>query len=220
MPRENDKGGMAADIPEEAVAAALEAVEKREAREEGVTLEVAPEGDDVKRLEAELAMSQEAGRKTFEKLKEEHDRHLRAAADLENYKKRAQREREEIQKFGVEKLAKELLPVVDSLDRALAAAPADGPLLGGVKMTLRVLEEALGRFGVKAFSALGEKFDPARHEALMNLETAEQAPGTVVQEHARGFLIHGRLLRPAMVVVAARPAPPGETPAETREGEG
>ncbi|HSN91900.1 MAG TPA: nucleotide exchange factor GrpE [Anaeromyxobacteraceae bacterium] len=155
-------------------------------------------------LRAQLDLSMEKGRETLERLKEEHERRLRAAADLENYKKRAQREREEIQKFGVEKLAKDILPAVDNLDRAISAAAPDDPLAGGVKLVRASLEQALARHGIKGFSALGKQFDPALHEALLQVPSEEPA-GTVVLEHARGFLIHERLLRPAMVGVAVAP---------------
>ena len=91
----------------------------------------------------------------MERLKEAHERMLRAAADLENYKKRAQREKEELQKFGNERLLKDLLPVLDNLDRALAAAPADDPLVAGVTLVRASFEQVLGRYGVKSFSAMG-----------------------------------------------------------------
>jgi molecular chaperone GrpE len=159
-------------------------------------------------LRAQLEFSQAKGRETLEKLREEHDRMLRTAADLENYRKRAAKEREEVQRYGIEKLVKDLLPAVDNLDRALAAATGDDPLVQGVKLVRSALEQALARHGVKGFSALDQPFDPALHEALMQVPTAEKAPGTVVLEHARGWTIHGRLLRPAMVGVAAPPAAP------------
>jgi len=160
---------------------------------------------EVERLRAELEMSQAAGREGFEKLKAEHERFLRAAADLENYRKRAQREREEAQKFGIERLLRDLFPVVDNLDRALAAAPEGDPLSGGVKLVLKSLEEVLSRHGVKSFRALGETFDPKVHEAIMAVATDEVPPGTVVLEHGRGFTLHERLVRPALVGVAAAP---------------
>ncbi len=232
---ERRPGEVSADIPEEAVAEALAAVERREGEgEERAETAPDPEADpaqasELARLRDELALSQEHGRKGFARLQEEHDRLLRSAADLENYKKRAARERDEAARFGVERLAKELLPVIDNLERALAAAPAGEPLTSGVGMTLRLLEEALGKVGVKGFSAKGERFDPHRHEALMSVATSEHLPGTVVTEHQRGFTLHDRLLRPAAVVVAASPAPQagpsGEEPAVTasasaeREGE-
>ncbi len=170
----------------------------------------APEADpalaaEVKKLELQLELSTAMGRETQEKLKAEHERCLRVAADLENYKKRAVKERDEVQKFGNEKLIKDLLPVVDGLDRALAAAPAEDPLREGVKLVRASLEQVLARHGVVGFSALGAKFDPAQHEALMQVPTRDQPPGTVVLEHARGFRLNDRLVRPAMVGVAVEP---------------
>jgi molecular chaperone GrpE len=230
----DEKGVFTADIPASAVADAVAAVEKRrapagsgaEASSRGGVpprRERPPEGataprDEIEALRAELEMSQEGSRKLYEQLRDEHDRLLRTAADLENYKKRAARERDEIQRYGNERLVKEILPVLDALDRALAAAPAGDPLASGVEMTRRLLEEALARFGVKAFSARGERFDPRVHEALMSMETSEFLPGMVVEEQQRGFLLHDRLIRPAAVVVAAAPAVVAEAEEEEEGG--
>ena len=106
-------------------------------------------------------------------------------------------------------MLKDLLPVLDDLDRALAAAAADDPLVKGVQLVRAGFEQALSRHGVKAFSAMGQPFDPALHEALLQVPTAEAAPGTVVLEHARGFTLNDRLVRPAMGGVAVAPAPEG-----------
>lgn len=224
MTDRDNKGAFQADIPSDAVEEALRSVEKiarassppeGEAAAEGgaVEVELGAGGDaealarEVETLRAQVELSQEKGRETMEKLRETHDRLLRATADLENYKKRAAKEREEIQKFGVEKVVKDLLPVVDGLDRALAAAPAADPLAEGVRLVRAALEQVLARHGVVGFSALGEKFDPALHEALMQIPTGDKPAGTVVLEHARGFRLHERLLRPAMVGVAVEPPP-------------
>lgn len=213
----NEKGAFRADIPLDAVEEALRSVEKVKqggaaAPDESVALEVdgappaSPEVEAltarVASLEAQLALSQEKARETMDRLKDAHERHLRAAADLDNYRKRAVKEKEEVQKFGVEKLLKDLFPVVDNLDRAITAAPEEGPLRKGVEMVRASLEQALARHGVKAFSAMGQPFDPARHEALLQVPSGDAAPGTVVLEHARGFTLHDRLARPAMVGVA------------------
>jgi molecular chaperone GrpE len=224
MSEPENKGGFKADIPVDAVQEALRSVE-RAARgeaasqpqegeaEPAVVVEAPAAADDdalaaqVKSLEAQLELSTTLGRETQEKLKAEHERCLRVAADLENYKKRAAKEREEIQRFGSEKLLKDLLPVVDGLDRALAAAPAEDPLREGVKLVRASFEQALLRHGVTGFTAMGEKFDPALHEALMQVPTREHPPGTVVLEHARGFKLNDRLMRPAMVGVAVEPPP-------------
>lgn len=231
----DQKGSLQADIPADAVEEALRAVDRHgrgkgeERADDGeasaapageavpVEVEPAPAGEastdasalarEVESLKAQLELSTQKGRETMERLKEEHERLLRSAADLENYRKRAAKEREEVQKFGVEKLLKDLFPVVDGLDRALAAAGPEGPLVEGVRMVRATLEQALGKHGAKAFSALGEKFDPALHEALLQVPTEESPPGTVALEHARGFRLHDRLVRPAMVGVAVAPPP-------------
>jgi molecular chaperone GrpE len=227
MPDSPDHGNFKADIPTDAVMEALRSVERIESRGEAepageapaeteVQVEADPPGAEASGLAAQLELSQALGRETQKKLEETHERWLRAAADLENYRKRAQKERDEVQKFGVEKLVKDLLPVLDNLDRALAAAAADDPLVNGVKLVRASFEQALARHGVKGFSAMGLHFDPARHEALLQVPTADAAPGTVVLEHARGFTLHDRLVRPAMVGVAA-PLPPA---AKDGDGEG
>ncbi len=214
MPGESEKGAFSADIPEDAIDEALRSVEKasREAGAE-VPVEAAAERQPAEdpaaeraRLAAELELSMQKAREALQKLEEEHDHALRAAADLENYKKRAAREREEVQRFGNERLLKDLIPVLDNLERALAAAPADDPLAKGVRLVLRGFEETLGRHGVKSFSALGQPFDPRLHEAVVQVASGEQPPGTVVAEHGRGFLLNDRLVRPAMVGVSVAPA--------------
>ncbi len=222
MPGESEKGAFSADIPEDAIDEALRAVEKASVEkasgeagaEAGVPAEAAAEAPadedpaaERVRLAAELELSLQKGREALEKLEAEHERALRASADLENYKKRAAKEREEVQRFGNERLLKDLIPVLDNLERALAAASADDPLAKGVRLVLRGFEETLGRHGVKAFSALGQPFDPRLHEAVMRVASGDQPPGTVVAEHGRGFLLNDRLVRPAMVAVSVAPAP-------------
>lgn len=232
MTASEDKGAFQADIPANAVEEALRSVEKvaqgggaeaapaAAGAEPAVALEVEPQpppdpealAREVESLKAQVELSTAKGRETMDKLRETHDRLLRATADLENYKKRAAKEREEVQKFGVERVLKDLLPVMDGLDRALAAAAADDPLVAGVRLVRSSFEQALAKHGVVGFSAMGQRFDPALHEALMQVPTSEQPAGTVVLEHARGFKLHERLLRPAMVGVAVEPAAPPPPP--------
>jgi molecular chaperone GrpE len=171
---------------------------------------------EVESLRAQLEFSQGESRKLMARLKDDHERSLRAAADLENYKKRAQKEKEEVQKFGSEKLLKDLLPVIDNLDRAMDAAaktPDFASFHKGVAMTRKSFEDTLARHGVKAFSAKGQPFDPRLHEAVQQVETAEVPAGHVAFEVVRGFHLNDRLVRPAMVVVARAPATPPEPPA-------
>ena len=130
---------------------------------------------------------------------------LHERAELENFKKRMQREKAEALRFASEPLLRELLPIVDNLHRAIQAADAAGVakvLADGVRLVATGFQDTVGRFGVTRIQALGEPFDPARHEALAQTETADAPPGTVVEELAAGWLLHDRLLRPAQVVVA------------------
>jgi molecular chaperone GrpE len=216
MADSQEKGKFRADIPDDAVADALRSVERVERGEaaEETPIEVDPAADpETARLRAELELSQHLGRESQKKIEDLHDRWVRAVADLENYKKRAIKERDEIQRFGVERLVKDLLPVLDNLDRALAAATPGDTLVEGVKLVRASFEQVLARHGVQGFSAMGQPFDPARHEALMQVPSGEAAPGTVVLEHARGFTLHDRLVRPAMVGVAvALPPHPPDSP--------
>jgi molecular chaperone GrpE len=155
--------------------------------------------DPTKDLETQLeAKEQEA--------KENYDRLLRVSAEFENYKKRSSRELEEFRKFANQSLIKELLSVVDNLELAMNSAGGhetiDRGLLQGLEMTHREILKVFERFSVKPIIARGEVFDPAFHEAVMQEETDEFEANTVVNELQKGYLIHERLLRPSMVVVA------------------
>jgi molecular chaperone GrpE len=141
-------------------------------------------------------------------LEEKQDRLLRTLAEMDNMRRRSQREREDHTRYANENLLRDLVPVLDNLDRALAAARAAGDARGvveGVELIQRELLRALERHGVTRYSALGQTFDPTRHEATARVISATQAPGTVVSEVAPGYLLHGRVLRPAQVAVAAAP---------------
>ncbi len=168
-------------------------------------------------LKAELELSLSRGRDLMQKLKDEHEKVLRTAADLENYKKRAQKEKDEVQKFGAEKLLKDFLPVFDNFDRALEHAKSSADfesLKKGVEMIRRLFEDNLGKHGVKAFSAKGQPFDPNRHEAMSAAETTELPPNHVYAEVLRGFTLNDRLVRPALVVVSKAPEAPAAKPDE------
>jgi molecular chaperone GrpE len=135
------------------------------------------------------------------------DRLLRLQAEFENSKRRMAREKAEFAKFANEGLLLSLLPVLDSLERARASAPADPavlPFLEGIDMILRLFRTTLEKAGVTAVEALGRPFDPEVHQALAQVETAEGEDGQVVEEVQRGYLLEGRMLRPAMVKVSRR----------------
>jgi len=139
---------------------------------------------------------------------EKQDRLLRALAESENVKRRAQREREDYVRYANESLLRDLIPVLDNLDRALEAARATGEspgVVGGVEPIQRELLKVLERAGVTRYSALGHPFDPTRHEAIARVVSPDAKPGTVVGETLPGYLLHNRVLRAALVSVAAAP---------------
>ena len=147
------------------------------------------------------------------------DRMLRALADAENTRRRAERMAQETGKYAVADFARELLAVADNLRRTVAAAEqrapeadGDAALLEGVRATERALMHALGRFGVRKIDALGVPFDPTLHEAVIEVADESRPPGSVVQVLEDGFTIHDRLLRPARVAVAERRARPSSLP--------
>jgi molecular chaperone GrpE len=136
---------------------------------------------------------------------ENYDRLLRVSADFENYKKRVAKEKSDLIRYGNDELIKELLPVIDNLERALGHANAEGNEEGirsGVEMTLQQFLGILQRFGVMPIAAEGEPFDPTKHEAVMEQATGDYDPGHVVAELQKGYLLNDRLVRPAKVVVA------------------
>ncbi len=139
---------------------------------------------------------------------ENWDKYVRAAAELENVRKRASRDVENAHKFALERLCSELLAVRDSLEMGLAAADkADAQsLLEGKKATLKLLTATMERFGVVELDPQGEPFDPQEHEAMTMQPSADVEPGSVLSVFQKGYALNGRLLRPARVVVAAEPA--------------
>ncbi len=139
---------------------------------------------------------------------ENWDKYLRAAAELDNVRKRAARDGEQARKFALERFATELLAVRDSLEMGLQAAEtADvATLLEGSRTTLKQLAATLERFGVVELDPAGEPFDPTVHEAMTTQPSTEVEPDTVLTVFQKGYMLNGRLLRPARVVVAAAPA--------------
>lgn len=144
-------------------------------------------------------------------LKAADDRYLRLRADFDNYRKRSDREREELLRHSLVEPLRALLPVVDNLERAMSAQGGVEDLRKGVEMIARQLGETLRRLGVAEVPGVGERFDPRMHEAVMREESAAVEAPTVVAVLQRGYWLHDRLLRPAMVRVAV-PAEGGEEP--------
>ena len=138
------------------------------------------------------------------------DLYLRERADLENARKRHLRDREEAIRFANDRLLKEMIPVLDNLERAVGHAEQGDDnnqgLLEGVNMTINQFRKVLEDFGVKPIHALGADFDPNLHQAMGQVESQDQAPNTVVSEFQKGYLLNDRLLRPSLVMVAKAPS--------------
>jgi molecular chaperone GrpE len=179
--------------------------ERRDAAAEATTVlpETAAQLVDQERLQQALSESEERAKSHWEQ-------YLRAVAELDNVRKRAQRDIESANRYGLEKLAQELLPVKDSLELAVQnAGRADSASLrAGSEATLALLDKALDKFGVKMIDPAGEPFDPERHEAMMAQESATAEPNSVLQVVQPGYELNGRLLRPARVIVAKEPSRP------------
>jgi molecular chaperone GrpE len=178
---------------EEAIEEEPQSVEDPEVEEEADELEAASEVEgDLDQLVAVAA---------------QRDEYLalaqRTQADFENYRKRVARESAIAAERGVGKLAKELLPALDSLDRALEAAEEGDPLLEGVRLVRSELHAALARVGIEPFSPVGETFDPTEHEAVAQHPVEGASSGTVVEVYQSGYRLNGSVLRPARVAVAA-----------------
>lgn len=143
-----------------------------------------------------------------EELKGLNDRYLRLAAEFDNYKRLAQRDQRDQIRFGNEQLLKELLPVVDNLERAIKAAKDGGSgdsLVQGVDLTLKQLNGALGKFGVQPIPTVGQPFDPSGHQAVASVPSDQVPEQHVVEEFQRGYRLHDRILRAAMVTVSTGP---------------
>lgn len=190
----SEKKKIKIDVGEEA--SEPEAVGTKKDQETGAAAEPA---DPLQELEQKLLEAEN-------KAKDSYDRMLRAVAELENFKKRKEKEIADFRKFANESIIKELLNIVDNLERAIET-PSNGggseeQIAQGVDLTIKELLKVFQKYGVERLSALGETFDPAFHEAMMQLEMADQPDNTVVQELQKGYTMHERLLRPAMVVVS------------------
>jgi molecular chaperone GrpE len=143
--------------------------------------------------------------KEYEEL---YDRFLRATADFENFKKRAEKEKIDRIKFANEDLVRELLPVVDNLERALTSSESSKDtesIRKGIEIILEQVLKTLKKFGLVSYASLEEKFDPTRHEAVEQVESTEHEASTIIHEFQKGYFLNGRLLRPALVTVTKHP---------------
>jgi len=176
----------------------------------------APNAEDAEDAATDVADSddpvalQEALQQAQEQVRQYHDQALRAAAETQNIRKRAQRDVESARKFALEKFTTELLGVRDSLELGLAAGDNEqadaAKLIEGMQLTARMLANTMEKFGVEQVDPQGETFNPELHEAVSMQETDAQAANTVVSVMQKGYTLNGRVLRAAMVVVAKAPS--------------
>ena len=170
--------------------------------------------DDKDRADDPLKEMEEKLESLEKEAKESHDRFLRASAELENYKKRTQREMNDFRKFANESFMKAMLPIIDNLDRAIESTcesdQANSSVVEGVNMTLKEILKVFEKFGAKPFDSLDKTFDPNFHQAVQQQETDEHPDNTVLVELQKGYMIHDRLLRAAMVVVSKTTPKPEE----------
>jgi molecular chaperone GrpE len=181
------------------------------------------EMDDGKPVTDESRMPEETGSgiderdDLAEKLQEANDKYLRLYAEFENYRKRVNRDKEEILRYGNENLLSELLTVIDHLEMALkhGVNEASQGLVQGVEITLRDLMKTLEKFGVKEIEASGKAFDPSIHHAMSQIEREDMATGMVVEEFRKGYMLRDKVLRPALVAVSKKPSAEVKEEAET-----
>ncbi len=162
----------------------------------------------VKDREKEIEELKKRAEEREKEAREHHDRLLRMAADFDNYKKRAAKEKEEWIKFANEDLIRSILPFIDNLERAVnhSEKTKDAQTLTeGIKLTIQQLLQALSKFGVSPIESVGKPFDPSMHEAMMVVETSQHEPNRVVEEFQKGYLLNDRLLRAATVSVSKLP---------------
>ncbi|MDX2493989.1 MAG: nucleotide exchange factor GrpE [Desulfuromusa sp.] len=157
--------------------------------------------DDTESLQDKLTQA-------LDETKVHQEQYLRTLADMENLRKRTQRDKEELAKFANESLLRDILPVIDNLERAVEHAEqteSEDGLFEGVQMTLTQFSQLLDKFGVEPVDAIGQPFDPAYHQAMGMMESEEHPVNTVVQQMQKGYQLNKRLLRPAFVMLAKAP---------------
>lgn len=156
----------------------------------------------IARLEAELAEAKDT-------IEDQKDSVVRAAAEIDNIRRRAAQDVEKAHKFALEKFANELLPVIDNMDRAIEFADKENdaikPVIEGVELTVKSFTDALAKFNVEVVNPQGEKFNAEFHQAMSMQPSADVEPNTVIAVMQKGYTLNGRLLRPAMVMVSKAP---------------
>jgi len=152
-----------------------------------------------------VSLTPEEGEKIIKEKEQYYDRMLRTQADFDNYRKRVQKEQANLIRYGAENAIREILPVVDNLERAVEAArkheETNAQVREGIELILAQLRDALGRLGVKPIETAGQAFDPNKHDALIRVHAPDVPEGVVVDEIRKGYYLHDKVLRPAQVTV-------------------
>ncbi|MBL0441751.1 nucleotide exchange factor GrpE [Aeromonas veronii] len=184
---------------EEQKVEAMEQVEAQPVEPTDVDSEVTAEQARIAELEAQLETA-------IQKAAEERERALRTAAEMENLRRRTEMDVEKAHKFALEKFANELLPVLDNLERAIELADKENealkPMIEGVELTLKSMQSGVAKFGLVALDPINQPFDPNAHQAMSMVPSADVAPNTVIAVMQKGYDLNGRVIRPAMVMIA------------------
>ncbi|MFM5697060.1 nucleotide exchange factor GrpE [Aeromonas veronii] len=184
---------------EEQKVEAMEQVEAQPVEPTDVDSEVTAEQARIAELEAQLESA-------IQKAAEERERALRTAAEMENLRRRTELDVEKAHKFALEKFANELLPVLDNLERAIELADKENealkPMIEGVELTLKSMQSGVAKFGLVALDPINQPFDPNAHQAMSMVPSADVAPNTVIAVMQKGYELNGRVIRPAMVMIA------------------
>jgi molecular chaperone GrpE len=184
---------------EEQKVEAMEQVEVQPVEPTDVDSEVTAEQARIAELEAQLETA-------IQKAAEERERALRTAAEMENLRRRTDLDVEKAHKFALEKFANELLPVLDNLERAIELADKENealkPMIEGVELTLKSMQSGVAKFGLVALDPINQPFDPNAHQAMSMVPSADVAPNTVIAVMQKGYDLNGRVIRPAMVMIA------------------
>ncbi|MFM5204019.1 nucleotide exchange factor GrpE [Aeromonas veronii] len=177
----------------------MEQVEAQPVEPTDVDSEVTAELARIAELEAQLETA-------IQKAAEERERALRTAAEMENLRRRTELDVEKAHKFALEKFANELLPVLDNLERAIELADKENealkPMIEGVELTLKSMQSGVAKFGLVALDPINQPFDPNAHQAMSMVPSADVAPNTVIAVMQKGYDLNGRVIRPAMVMIA------------------
>ncbi|MFK5949747.1 MAG: nucleotide exchange factor GrpE [Methylococcales bacterium] len=186
----------------------IEEVLEQVAEEDAVEEDLVEETDDEQLAKEEISIEelQKQLKLANQKAEENWDKVVRSQAEMDNLKRRTQKDLENAHKYGLEKFAKELISVIDSLELGIQASTSDAPevvsLREGSELTIKQFESVFAKFNIEAIDPLGQPFNPELHQAMTMQPSADVEPNTVINVFQKGYILNGRLIRPAMVVVS------------------